>query len=166
MHLLTYVLTQANAHREIVEEETIQNELRQADYVTELPLQDAHFDMLAAQLTVMFGQENLAAEKDTKKVTIHSAGIIRYFDDLRARVNNAITLAMAKSIEDFIYLRGESDWYAIKTMIDDFFDTQFHMEGYGAGSKTVFAHHLFVQMGYEHTDILTLELAQVFDCHY
>ena len=69
-------------------------------------------------------------------------------------------------IEDFIHLRGESDWYAIKTLIDDPFDTQFYMEGYGCGSITTFTHHLYVQMGFKQTDTLTLELTQVFDAHY
>lgn len=166
MHALSYVLTPTNAHYETVEEETILNELRQAEYVTELPVQDAHFDMLTQQLIVMFGKENLEVERSTKSITISKVGIIRYFNELRARINNAITLTMAKPIEEFIYLRGESDWYAIKNMIDDSFDTQFYMEGYGCGSKTVFAHNLFVQMGYQMTDTLTLEFTQVFDCHY
>jgi hypothetical protein len=73
---------------------------------------------------------------------------------------------MDKPIEDFIYLRGQSDWYAIKTLIDDSFDTQFYMNGYGCGSVTVFTHHLYVQMEYEQTDSITLELSQVFDAHF
>lgn len=166
MHVLTYVLTQTNAHRETVEEEAILNELRLAECVTELPLQDVHFDMLVKQLTALFGQENLAADQNTRSVTIHSAGIVRYFNDLRAQIKRTVDLAIERPIEDFMYLRGETDWFSIKNMLDDPFDCQFYMDGFGAGSKTGFAHALFVLLGYEQTDALTLEVTQMFDCHY
>ena len=74
---------------------------------------------------------------------------------------------MDKPIEDFIYLRGESDWYAIGNMLSDPFDTQFYVDyGLGCGSATVFAHNLYNWMGYKETDEITMELTQVFDVHY
>lgn len=166
MHVLTYVLQMPGVSGEAVEEEAILNELRLADYVTELPVQGSHFKSLTVVMESHFGKENLAADEDARTITITKSGVVRYFAWLRARIKCAIDSAMGKPIEDFIHLRGESDWYAIKTIVDDPFATQFYMDGYGCGPVTVFAHHLYVQMGYEQADSVTLKLTQVFDVHY
>lgn len=167
MHALVYVLQNTgDTNREPVEDLTILNDLPYADYTEELPLQEQHFTRLTEFLEKHFGKENLIIDRGKRLATIRRAGIIRYFNWLRARIYNSGKLAMDKPIENFIHLRGETDWYAIKTMIDDPFDTQFYMDGYGCGSMTVFAHNLYVQMGYEQTDALTLKLTQVFDYHY
>ena len=167
MHVLTFVLQMPNAPNETVEEDTILIELRLADYVTELPLQESHFAEMATLLEKYFGKNNLAVNKSARTITVKKAGIVRYFINLRARINKAIDLAMDKPIEEFIYLRGESDWYALETMLNDPFDTQFYVDyGLGCGSATVFAHNLYNWMGYKETDEITMELTQVFDVHY
>lgn len=167
MHVLTFVLQMQNVPNEAVEEDAILNELRLADYVTELPLQDIHFTELAKLLGKHFGKENLTADSSNRTIAIKKDGIVSFFINLRARIKNAINLAMDKSIEDFIYLRGESDWYAIENMLSDPFDTQFYVDyGLGCGSATVFAHNLYNWMGYKETDEITMELTQVFDVHY
>ena len=167
MHVLTFVLQMPNVPNEAVEEEAILNELRLADYVTELPLQENHFTGLAKLLEQHFGKENLTADSSNRTITIKKDGIVRYFINLRARINKAIDLAMDKPIEDFIYLRGESDWYAIGNMLSDPFDTQFYVDyGLGCGSATVFTHNLYNWLGYKETDDITLQLTQVFDVHY
>lgn len=109
---------------------------------------------------------NLSVDQNHKRITVNRSGIIRFFNGLRTALNKSTALAMNNPIEDFIHLRGESDWYSIKTLIDDSFATQFYMDGYGSGSITVFSHNLYVQMGYEQADSITLELTQVFDAHY
>ena len=167
MHVLTFVLQMPNVPNENVEEEAILNELRLADYVNELPVQDTHFKELANLLGKHFGKENLATDSSNRTITIKKDGIVRYFINLRARIKKAIDLAMEKPIEEFIYLRGESDWYAIENMLSDPFDTQFYVDyGLGCGSATVFAHNLYNWMGYKETDEITMELTQVFDVHY
>ena len=167
MHVLTFVLQMPNVPNEAVEEDAILNERRLADYVTELPLQDSHFTGLAKLLDQHFGKDNLTTDSNNMTITINKDGVVRYFINLRARIKKAIDLAMDKSIEDFIYLRGESDWYAIENMLSDPFDTQFYVDyGLGCGSATVFAHNLYNWMGYKETDEITLELSQVFDVHY
>lgn len=167
MHALVYVLENTgDANRESVEDLTILNELPYADYTEEVPLQEQHFTRLAEFLEKHFGKENMSVCQESRSITINRTGIIRYFNWLRAQIYDSGKLAMDKPIENFIHLRGETDWYAIKTLIDDPFDMQFYMDGYGCGSMTVFAHNLFVQIGYEQTDDLTLELTQVFDYHY
>ena len=167
MHALVFVLRNVNdIASEAVDDVTVLNELPLADYTEEVSLQDQHFSQLAALLGKHFGKDNLAVDQNHKRITVNRFGIIRHFFGLRAAIKEAIAFAMDKPIEDFIHLRGESDWYAIKTLIDDPFASQFYMDGYGCGSITVFAHNLFVQMGYEQAEILTLELAQVFDAHY
>jgi len=165
MHLLVFILRN-DITNEAVDDVTVLNELPLADYTEEVTLQEQHFVRLASLLEKHFGKDNLAVDQSRRRITVNRSGIIRYFNDLRAAIKEAIALAMDNPIEDFIHLRGESDWYAIKTLIDDPFDTQFYMDGYGSGSITVFAHNLFVQMGYEQAESLTLELAQVFDAHY
>lgn len=167
MHALVFVLTNVKEITpETVDDVTVLNELPLAEYTEELPLQNQHFSQLATLLGKHFGNDNLALDQSPKRITISRSGILRYFDGLRAALKDTIAFAMDKPIEDFIHLRGESDWYAIKTLIDDPFATQFYMEGYGSGSITVFTHNLYVQMGYEQTDSITLELTQVFDAHY
>lgn len=167
MHALVFVLTNVKEITpETMDDVTVLNELPLAEYTEELPVQDQHFTQLAALLGKHFGKDNLAVDQSHKKITISRAGIIRYYRGLRAAIKRTIDFAMHNPIEDFILLRGESDWYAIKTLIDDPFATQFYMDGYGCGSITVFSHNLFVQMGYEQAESLTLELAQVFDAHY
>ena len=167
MHVLTFVLQMPNVPNEAVEEDAILNELRLADFVNELPVQDTHFKELANLLGKHFGMENLATDSSNRTITIKKDGIVRYFINLRARIKKAIDLAMDKPIEDFIYLRGESDWYAIENMLSDPFDTQFYVDyGLGCGSATVFAHNLYNWMGYKETDEITMELTQVFDVHY
>ena len=167
MHVLTFVLQMPNVPNENVEEEAILNELRLADYVNELPVQDTHFKELANLLGKHFGKENLATDSSNRTITIKKDGIVRYFINLRAQIKKAIDLAMDKPIEDFIYLRGESDWYAIGNMLSDPFDTQFYVDyGLGCGSATVFAHNLYNWLGYKETDDITLQLTQVFDVHY
>ena len=167
MHVLTFVLQMPNVPNETVEEDTILNELRLADYVTELPLQESHFTEMVQLLEKYFGTNNLAVNKSARTITVKKAGIVRYFINLRARIKKAIDLVMEKPIEEFIYLRGESDWYAIENMLSDPFDTQFYVDyGLGCGSATVFAHNLYNWMGYKETDEITMELTQVFDVHY
>ena len=167
MHALVFVVKNANEiSSEAVDDVTVLNELPYADYTEEVTLQEQHFVRLASLLEKHFGKDNLAVDQSRRRITVNRSGIIRYFNDLRAAIKEAIALAMDNPIEDFIHLRGESDWYAIKTLIDDPFDTQFYMEGYGCGSITTFTHHLYVQMGFKQTDTLTLELTQVFDAHY
>ena len=167
MHVLTFVLQMPNVPNEAVEEDAILNELRLADFVNELPVQDTHFKELANLLGKHFGMENLATDSSNRTITIKKDGIVRYFINLRARIKKAIDLAMDKPIEDFIYLRGESDWYAIGNMLSDPFDTQFYVDyGLGCGSATVFAHTLYNWLGYKETDDITLQLTQVFDVHY
>lgn len=165
MHLLVFILRN-DITNEAVDDVTVLNELPLADYTEEVTLQEQHFVRLASLLEKHFGKDNLAVDQSHKRITVNRAGVIRFFKGLRAAIKKSIALAMDNPIEDFIHLRGESDWYAIKTLIDDPFDTQFYMDGYGSGSITVFAHNLFVQMGYEQAESLTLELAQVFDAHY
>ncbi len=165
MHALVFVL-RSDATSEAVDDVAILNELPLADYTEEISLQDQHFVRLAEILEKQFGTENLAIDTCNRRITVNRSGVIRYFNSLRAALKRTIDSAMDKPIEDFIYLRGQSDWYAIKTLIDDSFDTQFYMDGYGCGSVTVFTHHLYVQMGYEQTDSITLELTQVFDAHF
>lgn len=165
MHLLVFILRN-DITNETVDDVTVLNELPYADYTEEVTLQEQHFVRLASLLEKHFGKDNLAVDQSHKRIKVNRAGVIRFFKDLRAAINKSIALAMDNPIEDFIHLRGESDWYAIKTLIDDPFDTQFYMEGYGCGSITTFTHHLYVQMGFKQTDTLTLELAQVFDAHY
>ena len=167
MHVLTFVLQMPNVPNEAVEEEAILNELRLADYVNELPVQDPHFKELANLLGKHFGNENLEPDSCNRTIAIKKDGIVRYFINLRAQIKKTIDLAMDKPIEDFIYLRGESDWYALETMLNDPFDTQFYVDyGLGCGSATVFAHNLYNWLGYKETDEITLELTQVFDVHY
>lgn len=167
MHALVFVVKNANElSSEAVDDVTVLNELPYADYTEKVTLQEQHFVRLASLLEKHFGKDNLAVDQSHKRIKVNRAGVIRFFKGLRAAIKEAIALAMDNPIEDFIHLRGESDWYAIKTLIDDPFDTQFYMDGYGSGSITVFAHNLFVQMGYEQAESLTLELAQVFDAHY
>lgn len=167
MHVLTFVLQMPNVPNEAVEEEAILNELRLADYVNELPVQDTHFKELANLLGKHFGKENLATDSSNRTITIKKDGIVRYFINLRARIKKAVDLAMDKPIEEFIYLRGESDWYAIENMLSDPFDTQFYVDyGLGCGSVTVFAHNLYNWLGYQNKDAITLQLSQVFDVHY
>ena len=151
----------------LLKKDAILNELRLADYVTELPLQESHFTELAKLLEKHFGKDNLTTDSNNRTITIKKDGIVRYFINLRARINKAIDLAMDKPIEEFIYLRGESDWYAIENMLSDPFDTQFYVDyGLGCGSATVFAHNLYNWLGYKETDEITMELTQVFDVHY
>lgn len=167
MHALVYVLQNTNdADKEPVEDLTVLNDLPYADYTEEVQLQEQHFTTLVQLLEKHFGKENLAINRDKRQATIRRTGIIRYFNWLRARIKDAIDSAMDRPVEDFIHLRGESDWYAIKTLIDDPFAVQFYMDGYGCGSMTVFGHNLFIQMGYEQTDGLTLKLTKVFDAHF
>ena len=167
MHALVFVVKNANEiSSEAVDDVTVLNELPYADYTEEVTLQEQHFVRLAELLEEQYGKDNLAVDQSHKRITINRSGVIRYFNSLRAALKRAIDSAMDRPIEDFIHLRGESDWYAIKTLIDDSFDTQFYMNGYGCGSVTVFNHHLYVQMEYEQTDSITLELTQVFDAHY
>ena len=167
MHVLTFVLQMPNVPNEAVEEDAILNELRLADFVNELPVQDTHFKELANLLGKHFGMENLATDSSNRTITIKKDGIVRYFINLRARIKKAIDLAMDNPIEDFIYLRGESDWYAIGNMLSDPFDTQFYVDyGLGCGSATGFAHNLYNWLGYKETDDITLQLTQVFDVHY
>lgn len=165
MHLLVFILRN-DITNETVDDVTVLNELPYADYTEEVTLQEQHFSRLASLLEKHFGKDNLAVDQSHKRIKVNRAGVIRFFNWLRAAINKSIALAMDNPIEDFIHLRGESDWYAIKTLIDDPFDTQFYMEGYGCGSITTFTHHLYVQMGFKQTDTLTLELTQVFDAHY
>lgn len=167
MHALVFVVKNANElSSEAVDDVTVLNELPYADYTEKVTLQEQHFVRLAELLEEQYGKDNLAVDQSHKRITVNRAGVIRFFKGLRAAINKSIALAMDNPIEDFIHLRGESDWYAIKTLIDDPFASQFYMDGYGCGSITVFAHNLFVQMGYEQTDSITLELTQVFDAHY
>ena len=167
MHALVFVVKNANEiSSEAVDDVTVLNELPSADYTEEVTLQEHHFVRLAELLEEQYGKDNLAVDQSHKRIKVNRAGVIRFFKGLRAAINKSIALAMDNPIEDFIHLRGESDWYAIKTLIDDPFDTQFYMEGYGCGSITTFTHHLYVQMGFKQTDTLTLELTQVFDAHY
>ena len=165
MHALVFVLSN-EIDRETIDDVTVLNELPYADYTEEVTLQEQHFVRLAELLEEQYGKDNLAIDQSHKRITVNRSGVIRFFKGLRAAINKSIALAMDNPIEDFIHLRGESDWYAIKTLIDDPFATQFYMEGYGSGSITVFTHNLYVQMGYEQTDSITLELTQVFDAHY
>ena len=167
MHTLVFVLSNvSDIASEAVDDVTVLNELPLADYTEEVALKDQHFVRLVKLLEENFGKENLAIDQISHRVTVHRSGVIRYFYGLRVRIKDAIDSAMDRPVEDFIHLRGESDWYAIKTLIDDPFAAQFYMDGYGCGSVTVFTHHLFVQMGYEQADAVTLELTQVFDAHY
>ena len=167
MHALVFVVKNANElSSEAVDDVTVLNELPYADYTEKVTLQEQHFVRLTELLEEQYGNDNLAVDQSHKRITVNRAGVIRFFKGLRAAIKKSIAFAMDKPIEDFIHLRGESDWYAIKTLIDDPFDTQFYMEGYGCGSITTFTHHLYVQMGFKQTDTLTLELAQVFDAHY
>ena len=167
MHALVFVVKNANEiSSEAVDDVTVLNELPYADYTEEVTLQEQHFVRLAELLEEQYGKDNLAVDQSHKRITVNRSGVIRFFKGLRAAIKKSIALAMDNPIEDFIHLRGESDWYAIKTLIDDPFASQFYMDGYGCGSITVFAHNLYVQMGYEQADSITLELAQVFDAHY
>ena len=166
MHVLTYVLQMQNVPNEAVEEDAILNELRLADYVTELPLQESHFTGLAKLLEQHFGKDNLKADSSNMTITINKDGVIRFFINLRARIKRAIDLAMDKPISDFIHMRDEADWYAIKNMLEDPFATQFYMDGCGCSSINVFAYNLYVWMEYENADNVTLPLSQVFDIHY
>lgn len=166
MHVLTFVLQMPNVPNENVEEEAILNELRLADYVNELPVQDTHFKELANLLGKHFGKENLATDSSNRTITIKKDGIVRYFINLRARIKKAIDLAMDRPIENFIHMRDGADWYAIKNMLEDPFATQFYMDGCGCSSMTGFAYHLYVCMEYENADSITLVLSQVFDIHY
>ena len=167
MHALVFVVKNVNElSSEAVDDVTVLNELPYADYTEEVTLQEQHFVRLAELLEEQYGKDNLAVDQSHKRITVNRSGVIRFFKGLRAAINKSIALAMDNPIEDFIHLRGESDWYAIKTLIDDPFATQFYMEGYGSGSITVFTHNLYVKMGYEQTDSITLELTQVFDAHY
>ena len=167
MQALVFVLKNVNdIASEAVDDVTVLNELPYADYTEEVPLQDHHFALMVKLLKRQFGMENLSVDQNHKRITVNRSGIIRFFNGLRAALKKTIDLAMDNPIEDFIHLRGESDWYSIKTLIDDSFATQFYMDGYGSGSITVFAHNLYVQMGYEQADSITLELTQVFDAHY
>ena len=166
MHVLTYVLQMHNVPNEAVEEDAILNELRLADYVTELPLQESHFTGLAKLLEQHFGKDNLTTDSNNMTITINTDGVIRFFINLRARIKRAIDLAMDKPISDFIHMRDEADWYAIKNMLEDPFATQFYVEGFGCGSMTRFAYHMFVVMEYEKADNVSLVLSQVFDIHY
>lgn len=166
MHVLTYVLQMPNVPNEAVEEDALLNELRLADYVTELPLQESHFTGLAKLLEQHFGKDNLTANSSSMTITIKKDGVVRFFINLRAKIKRAIDLAMDKPISDFIHMRDEADWYAIKNMLEDPFATQFYMDGCGCSSMTVFAYHLFVCMEYENADSITLVLSQVFDIHY
>lgn len=166
MHVLTYVLQMPNVPNETVEEEAILNELRLADYVTELPLQENHFTGLAKLLEQHFGKDNLKADSSNMTITIKKDGVVRFFINLRAQIKRAIDLAIDRPIEDFIPMRDEVDWYAIKNLLEDPFATQFYMDGCGCSSMTVFGYHLFVFMEYENADSITLVLSQVFDIHY
>ena len=166
MHVLTYVLQMPNVPNETVEEEAILNELRLADYVTELPLQEIHFTGLAKLLEHHFGKDNLTANSSNMTITIKKDGVVRFFINLRAQIKRAIDLAIDRPIEDFIPMRDEVDWYAIKNLLEDPFATQFYMDGCGCSSMTGFAYHLFVVMEYENADSITLVLNQVFDIHY
>ena len=69
MHVLTFVLQMPNVPNENVEEEAILNELRLADYVNELPVQDTHFKELANLLGKHFGKENLATDSSNRSLT-------------------------------------------------------------------------------------------------
>ena len=166
MHLLTFVLKQAGNPGYRITEDTILNELNLADYVTELSLQESHFTGLAKLLDQHFGKDNLKADSSNMTITINKDGVIRFFINLRAQIKRAIDLAMDKPISDFIHMRDEADWYAIKNLLEDPFATQFYMDGCGCSSMTGFAYHLFVSMEYESTDNVTLVLSQVFDIHY
>ena len=166
MHVLTFVLQMPNVPNEAVEEDAILNERRLADYVTELPLQESHFTGLAKLLEQHFGKDNLKADSSNMTITINKDSVIRFFINLRAQIKRAINLAMDKPISDFIHMRDEADWYAIKNMLEDPFATQFYMDGCGCSSMTVFAYHLLVCMEYENADSITLVLSQVFDIHY
>ena len=166
MHVLTYVLQMPNVPNETVEEEAILNELRLADYVTELPLQEIHFTGLAKLLEHHFGKDNLTANSSNMTITIKKDGVVRFFINLRAQIKRAIDLAIDRPIEDFIPMRDEVDWYAIKNLLEDPFATQFYMDGCGCSSMTGFAYHLFVFMEYENAESITLVLNQVFDIHY
>lgn len=166
MHVLTYVLQMQNVSNEAVEEDAILNELRLADFVTELPLRESHFTGLAKLLEQHFGKDNLKADSSNMTITINKDGVIRFFINLRARIKRAIDLAMDRPIENFIHMRDGADWYAIKNMLEDPFATQFYVEGFGCGSMTGFAYHMFVVMEYENADSITLILGQVFDIHY
>ena len=166
MHVLTFVLQMPNVPNEAVEEEAILNELRLADYVNELPLQESHFTEMTKLLGKHFGKENLEADSCNRTITIKKDGIVRYFINLRAQIKRAIDLAMDKPIDNFIRMRDEADWYVIKNMLEDPFATQFYMDGCGCSSMTGFAYHLFVFMEYENADSITLVLSQVFDIHY
>ena len=166
MHVLTYALQMPNVPNETVEEEAILNELRLADYVTELPLQEIHFTGLAKLLEHHFGKDNLTANSSNMTITIKKDGVVRFFINLRAQIKRAIDLAIDRPIEDFIPMRDEVDWYAIKNLLEDPFATQFYMDGCGCSSMTGFAYHLFVFMEYENAESITLVLNQVFDIHY
>ena len=166
MHVLTYVLQMPNVPNETVEEEAILNELRLADYVTELPLQEIHFTGLAKLLEHHFGKDNLTANSSNMTITIKKDGVVRFFINLRAQIKRAIDLAIDRPIEDFIPMRDAVDWYAIKNLLEDPFATQFYMDGCGCSSMTGFAYHLFVFMEYENAENVTLVLNQVFDIHY
>ena len=166
MHVLTYVLQMQNVPNEVVEEDAILNELRFADYVAELPLQESNFIDLAKLLEQHFGKDNLKADSSNMTITINKDGVIRFFINLRAQIKRAIDLAVDKPISDFIHMRDEADWYAIKNMLEDPFANQFYMDGCGCNSVTVFAHNLYVCMEYENADSITLVLNQVFDIHY
>lgn len=166
MHLLTFVLKQAGNPGYRITEDAILNELRLEDYVTELPLRASHFTGLAKLLEQHFGKDNLKADSSNMTITINKDGVIRFFINLRAQIKRAIDLAVDKPISDFIHMRDEADWYAIKNMLEDPFATQFYVEGFGCGSMTRFAYHMFVVMEYENADSITLVLSQVFDIHY
>ena len=99
-------------------------------------------------------------------ITIKKDGVVRFFINLRAQIKRAIDLAIDRPIEDFIPMRDEVDWYAIKNLLEDPFATQFYMDGCGCSSMTGFAYHLFVVMEYENAENVTLVLNQVFDIHY
>ena len=167
MHALVFVLhNTSETTREIIEAEDVQREVPLSEYVGEYELEDSHFTQLSTQIEAAFGKDNVDIDHGSRRVTIRKPGIYQYFNNLRARIFKTAQLAMDKPIEDFIRLRGETDWYAILTSIDDKFEDQFYLYGYGSGSMTIFAHNLYVQMGYQMTDTLTLELTQVFDFHY
>ena len=166
MHALVFVLHNTSEAKELIEAEDVQREVPFSEYVGEYELVESHFTQLSTQIEAAFGKDNVDIDRGSKAITVRKPGIYRYFNNLRAQIFKTAQLAMNKPIEDFIHLRGETDWYAIMTSIDDKFEDQFYLNGYGCGALTIFTHNLYVQMGYQMTDTLTLELTQVFDFHY
>ena len=92
MHVLTYVLQMQNVPNEAVEEDAILNELRLADYVTELPLQESHFTGLAKLLEQHFGKDNLTANSSNMTITIKNDGVVRFFINLRAQIKQSCSV--------------------------------------------------------------------------